>query len=192
MGDEHVLHEHGLFLVDPELPRGGVHPFGAHDQMPQKLPRGRVGGGKAALRQLQLARLGDVVQDRAAQKQVAVERGIDLADGLRQARERHRVIQKAAALRDQERALRAEMENLQKATVSEKLSAELPENVRRALEIRQQLGKTSIKKYVAMDTAKGPDDRVRGLTQYYGANRTGRCCLTQLLRSRYPTMGCSR
>lgn len=67
-----------------------------------------------------------------------------------------------------------EMENLQKATVSEKLSAELPENVRRALEIRQQLGKTSIKKYVAMDTAKGPDDRVRGLTQYYGANRTGR------------------
>lgn len=67
-----------------------------------------------------------------------------------------------------------EMENLQKATVSEKLSAELPENVRRALEIRQQLGKTSIKKYVAMDAAKGPDDRVCGLTQYYGANRTGR------------------
>ena len=42
------------------------------------------------------------------------------------------------------------------------------------LEIRQQLGKTSIKKYVAMDTAKGEGDRVRGLTQYYGANRTGR------------------
>ena len=35
-------------------------------------------------------------------------------------------------------------------------------------------GKTSIKKYVAMDTAKGEGDRVRGLTQYYGANRTGR------------------
>ena len=42
------------------------------------------------------------------------------------------------------------------------------------LEIRQQLGKTSIKKYVAMDTARGEGDRVRGLTQYYGANRTGR------------------
>lgn len=42
------------------------------------------------------------------------------------------------------------------------------------LRIRQQLGKTSIKKYVAMDTAKGEGDRVRGLTQYYGANRTGR------------------
>lgn len=49
-----------------------------------------------------------------------------------------------------------------------------PEDVRRMLEIRQQLGKTSIKKYVAMDTAKGEGDRVRGLTQYYGANRTGR------------------
>ena len=44
----------------------------------------------------------------------------------------------------------------------------------RVLEIRQQLGKTSIKKYVAMDTACGEGDRVRGLTQYYGANRTGR------------------
>lgn len=67
-----------------------------------------------------------------------------------------------------------EMDNLQKATVMEKLSNDLPDDVRRALEIRQQLGKTSIKKYVAMDTAKGKDDRVRGLTQYYGANRTGR------------------
>lgn len=67
-----------------------------------------------------------------------------------------------------------EMDNLQKATVTEKLSDDLPDDVRRALEIRQQLGKTSIKKYVAMDTAKGKDDRVRGLTQYYGANRTGR------------------
>ena len=66
------------------------------------------------------------------------------------------------------------MDNLQKATVMEKLSDDLPDDVRRALEIRQQLGKTSIKKYVAMDTARGKDDRVRGLTQYYGANRTGR------------------
>lgn len=67
-----------------------------------------------------------------------------------------------------------EMDNLQKVTVTEKLLNDLPNDVRRALEIRQQLGKTSIKKYVAMDTAKGKDDRVRGLTQYYGANRTGR------------------
>ncbi|PXV85119.1 DNA polymerase [Lachnotalea glycerini] len=66
------------------------------------------------------------------------------------------------------------IDNLQKATVIELLDKDYPENVRRALEIRQQLGKTSIKKYVAMDEACGEGERVRGLTQYYGANRTGR------------------
>lgn len=67
------------------------------------------------------------------------------------------------------------MPNLQKATVAEKLEKEdIPDKVRRILEIRQQLGKTSVKKYVAMATAKCEDDRVRGLTQFYGANRTGR------------------
>ncbi|MDD3253098.1 MAG: DNA polymerase [Lachnospiraceae bacterium] len=67
-----------------------------------------------------------------------------------------------------------EAENLQKATVSDLLGKENPDHVQRMLEIRQQLGKTSIKKYVAMQTAKCEDERVRGLTQYYGANRTGR------------------
>ena len=67
-----------------------------------------------------------------------------------------------------------EADNLQKATVAELLGGINPNKVRRMLEIRQQLGKTSIKKYVAMDTARGEGDRVRGLTQYYGANRTGR------------------
>ena len=66
--------------------------------------------------------------------------------------------------------------DIQKATVTEALENRkgYPEDVQRMLEIRQQLGKTSVKKYVAMDTAKGEGDRVRGLTQYYGANRTGR------------------
>lgn len=69
----------------------------------------------------------------------------------------------------------ANLDNMQKATVEDALQREdLPENAREVLKIRQQLGKTSIKKYVAMQTAKGADDRVRGLTQYYGANRTGR------------------
>ena len=68
-----------------------------------------------------------------------------------------------------------QMNNLQKATVEETLAQEtLPQNVRRILEIRQQLGKTSVKKYTAMETAKCGDDRIRGLTQFYGANRTGR------------------
>ena len=65
--------------------------------------------------------------------------------------------------------------DLKKDTVAETLeSPGLPVRARRVLEIRQQLGKTSVKKYVAMATAKCEDDRVRGLTQFYGANRTGR------------------
>lgn len=68
------------------------------------------------------------------------------------------------------------LSDLRKTTVADLLKDKenLPEDVCRMLEIRQQLGKTSIKKYVAMDTARGEGDRVRGLTQYYGANRTGR------------------
>ncbi|MFR5961187.1 MAG: DNA polymerase [Coprococcus phoceensis] len=68
-----------------------------------------------------------------------------------------------------------ELPGLRKEDVSMLLERnDLSKEIRRVLEIRQQLGKTSIKKYVAMETAKGTDDRVRGLTQYYGANRTGR------------------
>ncbi len=68
-----------------------------------------------------------------------------------------------------------ELPGLRKEDVSMLLERNnLPKEIRRVLEIRQQLGKTSVKKYVAMETAKGADDRVRGLTQYYGANRTGR------------------
>lgn len=66
--------------------------------------------------------------------------------------------------------------DIKKDTVTDVLKNvdNLPPDVRRMLEIRQQLGKTSIKKYVTMDTARCDDDRIRGLTQYYGANRTGR------------------
>ena len=68
-----------------------------------------------------------------------------------------------------------DMQDARKDTVAQMMETEaLPEEVRRVLQIRQQLGKTSIKKYVVMQAAKGEDDRVRGLTQYYGANRTGR------------------
>jgi DNA polymerase len=44
----------------------------------------------------------------------------------------------------------------------------------RVLQLRRLLGKTSTKKYEAMLVAAGSGDRVRGLTQYYGASRTGR------------------
>lgn len=46
--------------------------------------------------------------------------------------------------------------------------------VQRMLEIRQELGKTSTKKYDAIEQAVCRDGRVRGLLQFYGANRTGR------------------
>lgn len=66
-------------------------------------------------------------------------------------------------------------DNLKKDTVSKMLDEpDLPDNVRRLLEIRQELGKTSTKKYDAIVTCVGADNRVRGLLQYYGANRTGR------------------
>lgn len=66
-----------------------------------------------------------------------------------------------------------EVENLQKGTVAE-LVETTTGDIKRALEIRQELSKTSVKKYQAMETAVGEDGRVRGLLQFYGANRTGR------------------
>ena len=68
-----------------------------------------------------------------------------------------------------------EVTDLRKTTVADLLSKELPsEDARRMLEIRQELGKTSNKKYNALDAAVCADGRVRGLLQFYGANRTGR------------------
>ena len=65
--------------------------------------------------------------------------------------------------------------DLQKLTVEEALQDDgLDPDARRMLELRQLLGKTSIKKYVAMEAARCSDDRVRGISQFYGANRTGR------------------
>lgn len=67
------------------------------------------------------------------------------------------------------------MASITKDTIEAALSLQyIPDNVRRALEIRQALGKTSTKKYAAMMTAVCGDDRLRGILQFYGANRTGR------------------
>ncbi|MEG2187033.1 MAG: DNA polymerase [Clostridia bacterium] len=65
--------------------------------------------------------------------------------------------------------------DLKKETVSGLLGEEIGSDAaRRMLEIRQLLGKTSTKKYNAMEAAVCDDGRVRGLLQFYGANRTGR------------------
>ena len=66
------------------------------------------------------------------------------------------------------------LENTQKATIESALKEDLPLKVRRILEIRQQLGKTSVKKYEAMTNTIGEGDRVRGISQFYGASKTGR------------------
>lgn len=66
------------------------------------------------------------------------------------------------------------LDSLNKATVSDILKQATSPTTRRVLELRQQLGKTSTKKYQAMLAAACADDRVRGIMQYYGAGRTGR------------------
>jgi len=70
-----------------------------------------------------------------------------------------------------------EMESLSKKAVSEMESATDGE-IQRLLQLRQEMAKTSIKKYNAIQRAICPDNHVRGLLQFYGANRTGRWCLT--------------
>lgn len=61
-----------------------------------------------------------------------------------------------------------------KETIKELLGRDNADHVQRMLEIRQELGKTSTKKYDAIEAAVCDDGRVRGLLQFYGANRTGR------------------
>ena len=63
---------------------------------------------------------------------------------------------------------------LDKAAITELLSREIPEPVRRLLTIRQSLGNTSIKKYQAMKESVCSDGRIHDLFQFYGAQRTGR------------------
>lgn len=65
-------------------------------------------------------------------------------------------------------------DSLNKAAVLELKDKATDPATRRVLELRQQLGKTSVTKYEAMQSAVCADGRVRGLLQYYGAGRTGR------------------
>lgn len=65
--------------------------------------------------------------------------------------------------------------DLRKETVATMLeNGTAKDEAARVLEIRQELGKTSTKKYNAIEAAVCSDGRVRGLLQFYGANRTGR------------------
>ena len=66
-----------------------------------------------------------------------------------------------------------ETDTLGKKAVTELLKTAPPE-LQKVLTLRQQLAKSSVKKYLAMETAVCADGRARGMFQFYGANRTGR------------------
>ena len=74
-----------------------------------------------------------------------------------------------------EKATDTPVTDLRKDTVAAMLESNaVTGSANRMLEIRQELGKTSTKKYDAIEAAVCDDRRVRGLLQFYGANRTGR------------------
>ena len=66
-----------------------------------------------------------------------------------------------------------ETDTLGKKAVAEMLKTASPQ-LQTVLTLRQQLAKSSVKKYQAMETAVCADGRARGMFQFYGANRTGR------------------
>ena len=66
-----------------------------------------------------------------------------------------------------------ETDSLDKKAVAALLKT-APEPLAEVLELRQQLAKSSVKKYTAMKNAVCADDRAHGMFQFYGANRTGR------------------
>lgn len=66
-----------------------------------------------------------------------------------------------------------ETDTLGKKAILE-LMKNVPEDIKEVLALRQQLAKSSVKKYQAMDNSVCPDGRTRGMFCFYGANRTGR------------------
>ena len=89
-----------------------------------------------------------------------------------------------------------EMESLGKKEVAEVLKT-APEHLKEVLSIRQQLAKSSVKKYQAMQNAACSDNRARGMFQFYGANRSGRWAgriiqLQNLYRNSMPDLDMAR
>lgn len=70
--------------------------------------------------------------------------------------------------------LKFEVNSLTKDSVKELIANCTDETAIRVLEIRQAMSKTSTAKYIAMEKAICKDGRLRGILQFYGANRTGR------------------
>lgn len=66
-----------------------------------------------------------------------------------------------------------ETDSLDKKAIKELLKT-VPTEVADVLQLRQQLAKSSVKKYQAMQSSACADGRARGMFQFYGANRSGR------------------
>lgn len=83
-------------------------------------------------------------------------------------------------MKDYLKSLGVEVNSLSKESVSDLLnSCEVQKNphyekIKEVLDLRAMLNKTSTKKYEAMKRCMCDDERIRGLFQFYGANRTGR------------------
>lgn len=89
-----------------------------------------------------------------------------------------------------------EVESLDKKAVRELLKTAPPE-LAKALELRQQLARSSVKKYIAMQNCVCADGRCRGMFQFYGANRSGRWAgrliqLQNLPQNHIPDLAASR
>ena len=89
-----------------------------------------------------------------------------------------------------------ETESLDKKAVKELLES-VPSDVADVLKLRQQLAKSSVKKYQAMENAVCADGRARGMFQFYGANRSGRWAgriiqLQNLPQNHMPDLECAR
>ncbi|MDO4717533.1 MAG: DNA polymerase [Propionibacteriaceae bacterium] len=67
-----------------------------------------------------------------------------------------------------------ELPDLTKASVSDALAGELDDSVAEALHLRQELSRSSVRKYEAVLACAAPEGRARGLLQFVGAGRTGR------------------
>ena len=66
------------------------------------------------------------------------------------------------------------LDSLSKKSIAAALKDVPNDKVKRVLELRQQLAKSSVKKYTAMKNVRCKDERAHGMFQFYGANRSGR------------------
>ena len=116
--------------------------------------------------------VGDVVKNELTAEAIRIS-GLDNPNSIKQLTEW--LNGEAVIEFDSETNTYVEIKNLRKETVSDLLAKDhIKGDTRRMLEIRQELGKTSTKKYEAIENCVCDDGRVRGLLQFYGANRTGR------------------